>query len=110
MFQKSKHAEGSPLESKEHLRILIESAKDHAIYTMDADGRIDYWNTGAQALFGYTESEIIGQSATRSSILLKTARAMNWKLSCAKQTKAAAWRMNAGTFGRTARVFTRAAF
>ncbi|MCA1573654.1 MAG: PAS domain S-box protein [Acidobacteria bacterium] len=63
-FTKRKHAEGSPLESKEHLRILIESAKDHAVYTMDADGRIDYWNTGAQALFGYTESEIIGQSAT----------------------------------------------
>ncbi|HYN24552.1 MAG TPA: PAS domain S-box protein [Pyrinomonadaceae bacterium] len=60
---KRKQEEESPLESKEHLRILIESAKDHAIYTMDADGRIDYWNTGAQALFGYTESEIIGQSA-----------------------------------------------
>jgi PAS domain S-box-containing protein len=45
------------------LGLLVESAKDHAIYTMDADGRIDYWNTGAQALFGYTESEITGQFA-----------------------------------------------
>jgi two-component system CheB/CheR fusion protein len=57
-------AEGLVLEAKERLRLLVESAKEHAIYTMDADGRIDYWSTGAQALFGYTESEIIGQSAT----------------------------------------------
>ncbi|MGI9066511.1 MAG: PAS domain S-box protein, partial [Pyrinomonadaceae bacterium] len=45
------------------LRLVVEGAKDHAVYTMDADGRIDYWNTGAQALFGFTENEIIGQSA-----------------------------------------------
>ncbi|MCA1603596.1 MAG: PAS domain S-box protein, partial [Acidobacteria bacterium] len=60
---KRKHAEESPLEAKQHLRLLIESAKDHAVYTMDTGGLVDYWNTGAQALFGYTENEIIGQSA-----------------------------------------------
>ncbi|MEK6279301.1 MAG: PAS domain S-box protein [Acidobacteriota bacterium] len=45
------------------LRLVVEGAKDHAVYTIDADGCIDYWNTGAQALFGFTENEIIGQSA-----------------------------------------------
>ena len=60
---KRKLAEESPLEAKQHLRLLSESAKDHAVYTMDAGGLIDYWNTGAQALFGYTENEVIGQSA-----------------------------------------------
>jgi two-component system, chemotaxis family, CheB/CheR fusion protein len=62
-FTARKLAESSLLEAKERLGLLVESAKDHAIYTMDADGRIDYRNSGAQALFGYTESEIIGQSA-----------------------------------------------
>ncbi|MBA3322000.1 MAG: PAS domain S-box protein, partial [Pyrinomonadaceae bacterium] len=61
-FTARKLAEGAMLEAKERLGLLVESARDHAIYAMDADGRIDYWNSGAQALFGYTESEIIGKS------------------------------------------------
>lgn len=60
---KRKPAEESVLEANERLRLLVDGANDYAIYTMDANGRIDYWNSGAQALFGYTESEIIGQSA-----------------------------------------------
>jgi PAS domain S-box-containing protein len=59
---KRKHAEASLLEAKERMALLVESAKGHAIYTMDADGRIDYWNIGARTLFGYAESEIIGNS------------------------------------------------
>ncbi|CAN5722181.1 hypothetical protein BH18ACI4_BH18ACI4_12500 [soil metagenome] len=62
-FTKLNQREDSPLEAQEHLQLLIECAKEHAVYTMDAEGRIDYWNTGAQALFGYTKNEIIGQSA-----------------------------------------------
>ena len=58
-----KQAEESPLEAKGRLRPLIENAKDDAMYTMDADGRIDCWNTSAQALFGYKENEIMGRSA-----------------------------------------------
>ncbi|HEY6802745.1 MAG TPA: PAS domain S-box protein [Pyrinomonadaceae bacterium] len=63
-FTARKLAQRSLHEAKERLRLLVESTRDHAIYTMDADGRIDYWNTGAQALFGYTESEVLGQHAT----------------------------------------------
>ncbi|MBD2090698.1 PAS domain S-box protein [Microcoleus sp. FACHB-1515] len=43
------------------LRLILESAKDYAIITLDLNGRLTSWNTGAQRLLGYTEAEIIGQ-------------------------------------------------
>jgi two-component system CheB/CheR fusion protein len=48
-------------ESEERLRLLIESAKDHAILTTDHDRRINSWNNGAEAMCGYAATEIIGQ-------------------------------------------------
>jgi two-component system CheB/CheR fusion protein len=50
-------------ESEERLRIIIESAKDYAIFTTDPQRHVDGWNAGAEAMFGYTEDEIIGQLA-----------------------------------------------
>lgn len=50
-------------ESEERMRILIESAKDYAIFTIDLQRRVNSWNHGAEKIFGYTESEILGQSA-----------------------------------------------
>jgi two-component system CheB/CheR fusion protein len=50
-------------ESEERMRILIESAKDYAIFTTDLQRRVNSWNQGAQNLFGYSESDILGQSA-----------------------------------------------
>jgi two-component system CheB/CheR fusion protein len=43
---------------------MVESVKDYAIFTADTDNRVVSWNSGAQRIFGYTEAEIIGQSAT----------------------------------------------
>ena len=40
----------------------MESVKDFAIFTLDLEGRVNSWNPGAQAMFGYTEEEILGQS------------------------------------------------
>jgi len=48
-------------QSEERMRILIESVKDYAIFTTNIERQIDGWNTGAEAVFGYTEKEIIGQ-------------------------------------------------
>ena len=42
-------------------RLILQSAKDYAIFTMDPQRRITSWNAGAQTMFIYTESEIIGQ-------------------------------------------------
>ncbi|GLS71731.1 PAS domain S-box protein [Methylobacterium tardum] len=47
--------------SEERLRLIIETATDYAILTMDPDRRITSWSAGAEATFGYTAEEIIGQ-------------------------------------------------
>jgi diguanylate cyclase (GGDEF)-like protein/PAS domain S-box-containing protein len=43
------------------LRLLVESAVDYAIFTLDVDGRVATWNTGAERMKGYTADEIIGR-------------------------------------------------
>jgi two-component system CheB/CheR fusion protein len=50
-------------QSEERLRILVESAKDYAIFTIDTERHVDTWNKGAEAMFGYSENEIVGQVA-----------------------------------------------
>lgn len=45
------------------MRLVIESAKDFAIFTTNLERRVDSWNSGAEAMFGYAESEIVGKSA-----------------------------------------------
>jgi PAS domain S-box-containing protein len=47
--------------SERRFRLLVEGVADHALYLMDADGRITDWNAGAQRLKGYTAEEIRGQ-------------------------------------------------
>src|SRR5215213_3934751 len=37
--------------------------KDYAIFLIDTAGRVINWNRGAERILGYSESEIIGQSA-----------------------------------------------
>jgi PAS domain S-box-containing protein len=41
---------------------LIEDIEDFAIFILDAEGKVQTWNTGAERVFGYTEHEIIGQN------------------------------------------------
>ncbi|HEY2368221.1 MAG TPA: CheR family methyltransferase, partial [Polyangiaceae bacterium] len=47
--------------SEERLQLIIDSAKEYAIFTMDPQRRIVSWSAGAQAAFGWKDSEIIGQ-------------------------------------------------
>jgi two-component system CheB/CheR fusion protein len=49
--------------SEQRMRLIAASTRDYAIATMDMDGIVTSWNTGAQQLFGYSEVEMIGQSA-----------------------------------------------
>lgn len=49
--------------SEELFRRLVESATDYAIITLDLHGQVASWNAGAERLIGYSESEILGQSA-----------------------------------------------
>ena len=49
-------------ENEEHLRLILESATDYAIFTLDAQKTITDWNSGAERIFGYPYSDIVGQS------------------------------------------------
>jgi len=43
-------------------RLLIEGVTDYAIYSLDVNGNITSWNTGAQRIKGYTAEEIVGKN------------------------------------------------
>ena len=47
--------------SEERMRLILESAEDYAIFTLDLDRRVSSWSMGAQAIFGYEENEIVGR-------------------------------------------------
>jgi PAS domain S-box-containing protein len=46
----------------DHLRLLIESQPDYAIFLLDTTGHVVTWNDGARRLKGYTADDIVGQS------------------------------------------------
>jgi PAS domain S-box-containing protein len=60
-----KRIESALREAEEYLRLMVESVTDFAICTVDPDGRIARWNSGAARLFGYSEQEILGQELAR---------------------------------------------
>lgn len=52
-------------DSEEHLRLLVEGVKDHAIFLLDMAGLILEWNAGAARMFGYKPDEVTGQDISR---------------------------------------------
>lgn len=46
----------------EQLRLVIENAREYAIFSMDLDRHITTWNAGAQGILGYNHEEIMGKS------------------------------------------------
>jgi two-component system, chemotaxis family, CheB/CheR fusion protein len=50
-------------ESEARYRVVVESATDYAIVTMDEARRITGWNPGASNIFGWSEDEMLGKSA-----------------------------------------------
>jgi two-component system, LuxR family, sensor kinase FixL len=58
-----KRAEKKLRESEERFRAWTQTVKDAVISANDL-GRIVFWNIGAQAIFGYTEEEALGQPLT----------------------------------------------
>ncbi len=54
-----KHAEEALQASEEHLRSVVETASD-AIISADRDGKIIYFNSAAERIFGYMNEEVIG--------------------------------------------------
>ncbi|MDR0262445.1 MAG: PAS domain S-box protein [Sphingobacterium sp.] len=59
---KRRESEEALRQSEERTRLLIESAKDYAIFTLDTERRVVSWSSGAQLMLGYTESEMMGRA------------------------------------------------
>ncbi len=55
-----KRAEDALRASEERFHSVAQSATD-AIISADGRGRIQFWNKGAEAIFGYTEDEVMGR-------------------------------------------------
>ncbi|MBC8088577.1 MAG: PAS domain S-box protein [Phycisphaerae bacterium] len=48
-------------QSEERFRLLVDGVKDYAIIMLDADGKVQTWNAGAELIKGYKSEEILGQ-------------------------------------------------
>jgi two-component system CheB/CheR fusion protein len=66
--------------ARAHLAAIVESSED-AIISHDLDGLITSWNRGAEKIYGYHASEIIGQPM---SVLLAEAQVDEWPLNLAR--------------------------
>ena len=49
--------------TEDRLALLMDSLTDHAIFSLDPDGRVESWNKGAELIFGYSAHEIVGELA-----------------------------------------------
>jgi PAS domain S-box-containing protein len=54
-------SENALRQSGTRLRMILESVRDHAIFSMDLNGIVNSWNSGAEAVFGFSEAEAIGK-------------------------------------------------
>ncbi len=58
-----KRATASLAASEERLRLVIENAREYAIFSTDLELRVTSWNSGAEQILGYAETEILGRSS-----------------------------------------------
>ena len=57
-----KKSEQALRESQEHFRVLVEGARDYAMFLLDPENIITFWNIGAERIFGWDQEEAIGES------------------------------------------------
>jgi PAS domain S-box-containing protein len=53
---------GELRESEERLRLLVEGAREYAMFLLDVSNTITYWNKGAERVFGWKAREVLGKS------------------------------------------------
>ena len=58
-----KRAEETLREREERLGLILENARDYAIFTIDGSGMVTDWRGGAEAVFGWSRAEAIGMDA-----------------------------------------------
>jgi two-component system CheB/CheR fusion protein len=47
--------------SEERFRLLVEGARDYAMFLLDPESRVTFWSAGAERVFGWPEKEAVGQ-------------------------------------------------
>ncbi len=60
-FRRIMKSERARRESEERLRMMIAGIVDYAIFMLDPEGQVVFWNRGAERMKGYTAEEIIGR-------------------------------------------------
>ncbi|MEH2169816.1 MAG: response regulator [Nostoc sp.] len=58
-----KQTETALKQSEARFRLMVASAKEYAILTLDCNAAITSWSAGAEHLFKYSEAEIIGRDS-----------------------------------------------
>jgi PAS domain S-box-containing protein len=57
-----KRAEAALQQSQERFRLMVEGARDYAMFLLNPENVITFWSAGAERVFGWTQEEAIGQS------------------------------------------------
>ena len=57
-----KQAEERRRESEERYRLMVDGARDYAIFMMNPNNEIVYWSAGAERVFGWSAAEAVGES------------------------------------------------
>lgn len=52
-------------EARDRLRLILESVRDFAIFTLDPKGKATSWNKGAENIFQWSADEVMGQTLDR---------------------------------------------
>ena len=66
------------VEEKDHLQVHLLNAVEEAIFAVDLDGHIVFWNHSAENLYGWTIEEVQGRDIVvvlASPLLMESARA-----------------------------------
>ena len=57
-----KQAESGRRESEERYRLMVDGARDYAIFMVNPSNEIVYWSAGAERVFGWSAAEVVGES------------------------------------------------
>jgi two-component system, cell cycle sensor histidine kinase and response regulator CckA len=54
-------ADAALWQNRERFRLVVDGARDYAMFLLDAEGYVRSWNPGAERIIGYREEEVLGR-------------------------------------------------